>query len=228
MIVTEFLGFDIQTNITITCKRGHTLPLNWFLIRSSSPENSVFIAFNNALIGNWLNLWWNVIFLHKNEHGMHKSIILSIPKSMNFLFGKKLKKRGQKLSSFIIITVDNHILLWNIITDLDSSFSYVWEWHEIIRSSENREQSWSEFSCQIWIKWNNNQACLKHLKGTKDDTHTNTAHTFKSLLEWFAKLENRFPVPGANLAKLRTCLTPRLEYLQLLLQDHLKDIVLQL
>ena len=122
----------------------------------------------------------------------------------------------------------NHILLWNIIADLDSSFSYVWEWHEIIRSSENREQSWSEFSCQIWIKWNNNQACLKHLKGTKDDTHTNTAHTFKSLLEWFAKLENRFPVPGANLAKLRTCLTPRLEYLQLLLQDHLKDIVLQL
>ena len=117
-----------------------TLPLNWFLTRSSSPKNSVFIAFNNALIGNWLNLWWNVIFLHKNEHGMHKSIILSIPKSMNFLFGKKLKKRGQKLSSFIIITVDNHILLWNIITDLDSSFSYVWEWHEIIRSSENRAE----------------------------------------------------------------------------------------
>ena len=203
-----------------------TLPLNWFLTRSSSPKNSVFIAFNNALIGNWLNLWWNVIFLHKNEHGMHKSIILSIPKSMNFLFGKKLKKRGQKLSSFIIITVDNHILLWNIITDLDSSFSYVWEWHEIIRSSENREQSWSEFSCQIWIKWNNNQSCLKHLKGTKDDTHT--AHTFKSLLEWFAELENRFPVSGAKLAKLQTCLMARLEYLQLLLQDQLKDIVLKL
>jgi hypothetical protein len=64
------------------------------------------------------------------------------------------------------------------------------------------------------------------LKGTKDDTHT--THTFKSLLEWFAEIENRFPVSGAKLAKLQTCLMARLEYLQLLLQDQLKDIVLKL